>query len=252
MANEIQIKFNSFTLDDGGTYLVDSFKADESKAIHLHKIPGSQESRAEDGERESIVFKMSGSISSTNYDALRTAFDALKAALHDGIQKFTLDDDRYIMAQISSFGYEYKHLRTLLLWEATFVAHYPYWLAETPTVSDTTPTSGVGYTITNNGNSKARVKVEITPSATMTDACKVENQTNGESFQYRGTVAAGDVLEVDNHYDTDDHQVLNDGADGIVNFEGDFLELEPGANTIVFTGTATTAVKITCRDTYAA
>lgn len=141
-------------------------------------------------------------------------------------------------------------MRTLASWEATFVAHYPFWLAETATEDDRTPTSGVGYTLTNNGNAPARVKIEITPTAEMADECKVENQTNGQALQFRGTVAAGDVLEIDNRYDTDDFAVTNDAADAIDDYEGDLLELEPGENTIVFTGTAATAVKITFRDTY--
>jgi phage-related protein len=94
------------------------------------------------------------------------------------------------------------------------------------------------------------VKIEITPSSEMADACKIENQTNGKSFQYRGTVAAGEVLEVDNFYDGDAFQVLNDGADDIENFEGDFITLDPGDNTIIFTGTASTNVVITHRDTW--
>jgi phage-related protein len=250
MSNEIQLKFNSFTLDDGSTYLIDDFSIDENLSVPLHKIPNSEGSKAEDGERESITIKMSGSITGTNYDALRTSIDALKAALYDGIQKFTLDDDRYIMAQIQSFSPKWKRLRTLFVWEATFIAHYPFWLAETATTDTRTPTSGVGYTLTNNGNSPARVKIEITPTASMADACKVENQTNGKSFQYRGTVASGKVLEVDNQYDTDDQQVLNDGADAIVDYEGDFIVLEPGENTIIFTGTASTSVKFSFRDTF--
>ena len=44
------------------------------------------------------------------------------------------------------------------------------------------------------------------------------------------------VLEIDNRYDSDDLQVLNNAVDEIVYFEGDFLELDPGVNTIVFTG----------------
>lgn len=252
MADEVQVKFNSFSLDDGNTYLVDDIKADANNVINVHKIPGAQGSIVDEGERESLSFKLSGSITASDYDALRTAFDNLKAILYDGIKKFTLDDDRYIMAQLENFSYNYKKLRTLITWDATFVAHYPFWLNETETVSDETPTSGVGYVITNNGNARARCKIEVTaPAGGISDACKIENQTNGESLQYRGDVAAGKVLEIDGQYDTDDQEVLNDGVEAIVDYEGDFIELEPGENTIIFTGPAGTAVKFTFKDTYA-
>ena len=96
-----------------------------------------------------------------------------------------------------------------------------------------------------------RVKIEITaPGAGISDNIQVENTTLGQIFKYRGDVAAADVLEVDNRYDTDDFEVLNDGADDKANFEGDFITLAPGNNTIEFTGTASTGVKITYRAAY--
>ena len=72
----------------------------------------------------------------------------------------------------------------------------------------------------------------------------------GTLLRYRGDVAAADVLEIDNRYDTDDFEVLNDGSDDHANYEGDFLELAPGNNTITFTGTASTDVKLYYRATY--
>jgi len=249
MSNEVQIKFGSLTLDDSSTFLIDKITAKETKSVNTHKIPQSRGSIAEVAEREALTISISGSISNDDYDALRSSLDSLKAGLQDGLQKFTTDDDRYIMAQLESFSYDYVKLRTMVAWEATFIAHDPYWLAETPTVDERTPTSEVGYTIANNGNAPTRVKIEITaPSGGISDDCKIENQTNGQSFQYRGDIAEGEVLEVDNRYDTDDFEVLNDGDDDHVNFEGDFIDLDTGNNTIIFTGPAGTTVKITFRD----
>lgn len=114
-----------------------------------------------------------------------------------------------------------------------------------------TPTSGVGYTINNAGNAPARVKIEVTaPGGGIADNCQIENTTRGELCKYRGTIAAADVLEIDNHYDTDDFEVLNDGVSDMKNFEGDFIMLSPGDNTIEYTGTAGAQIKLTFRDTY--
>jgi phage-related protein len=251
MANEITIKFNALDLDDGDELCIESIEIEEKKQAPIHKIPQSQGSIAETAERESLTISVKGSVASTDYDALRTLIDSLKASLHDGIQKFITDDDRYINAQMVSFSYDYKTMRRLAVFDAEFIAHYPFWLAETATEDDRTPTSGAGYTLTNNGNAPARCKIEITaPSISLDDAVKIENQTNGKTFQFSGIVNAYEVLEVDNRYDTDDLQVLNDGADAIVDFEGDFIELDPGNNTIIFTGTDLTAVKITFKDTW--
>jgi len=248
MANEIQIKLGTFELDNGSVYAIEDISIQEKKTVNLHKIPKSDGSIAEEAKRESIEINVEGTIANSDYDALRSSLDDLKAAIHNGIQKFTMDDDRFIMAQFDSFKKEWVAFRTMIKFEITFVAHFPYWLSETEHEDDRTPTSGVGYVINNAGNAPARVKIEITPTAEMADACKIENQTSGESFQYRGTVTADKTLEIDNRYDTDDYEVLNDSDDDIENFEGDFVTLDPGDNTIVFTGTASTAVKITHRD----
>lgn len=251
MSNEIALKFGSFVLDDSSMFCINKISISEDKAVNIHKIPRTRGSIAEEAERQSLSITVSGSIVNSDYDALRTSFDLLKAALQDGLQKFTTDDDRYIMAQVESLSYEYVKLRTMITWEASFVAHYPYWLAETASVDDRQPTSGAGYAITNNGNAPARIKIEITaPAGGITDDIKIENQTTGKSFQYRGTINEAEVLEVDNRVDGDDFEVLNDGADAKVDYEGDLMELDPGENTIIFTGPAGTAVKITHRDTW--
>ncbi len=43
-------------------------------------------------------------------------------------------------------------------------------------------------------------------------------------------------------------EVLNDGVDDIKTFEGDFIILQPGNNTIEYTGTANAIVKFEWRD----
>jgi len=249
MANEISLKFGSLTFDSITT--ITDIKLSHKKSPRLSEIPKMGGSAAEVALLKSIAISIEGDIYGADYDTKRTNLDTLKAAFNNGIQKFTKDDDRYIMAQLDNLDDEDILLRNLSHWRATLIAHYPFWISETEHTDDRVPTSGVGYTITNNGNAPARVKIEITaPAGGISDAIKIENQTNGQSFQYRGNVAAAEVLEVDNRYDTDDFQVLNDGADAIVDYEGDFIELDPGENTIVFTGTAGAAVKIYHRDTW--
>ena len=159
------------------------------------------------------------------------------------------------MAQLKDFNYKYETLRTIATWSATFIASYPYWLAATGSsttkVIGTDVASGEGFTIANAGNAPARVKVEITaPAGGISDDIQIDNNTTSESMKYRGDLAASKVLEIDNRYDTDDFEVLNDGEDDTANFEGDFITLNPGNNTIVFTGTTGSSVKITHRPTY--
>lgn len=255
MANEIDLDFGTFNLDTASNVTIAEISIKESKTVKVSPIPKTDGAVAETGRRSHIVISVSGDVAGADYDTLRTNIDALKAALQNGSQKFTMDDDRYIMAQLQDFDYSYHVARTLAKWSAKFIAHYPFWLAESASESDKTEgvdiTSGVGYTVNNPGNAPARVKVEFTaPGGGISDDIQLENTTLGQLLKYRGDVAAADVVEIDNRYDSDEFQVLNDGSDDIANFEGDFITLAPGDNTIEFTGAAGTAVKLTYRATY--
>jgi len=248
--NEIQLYFGSLKLDSTNNITVSNVEVKEKKTVHTTKIPKTDGSIAELGRRESLQISVSGDIAGTDYDDLRTNIDTLRAGLQNGLQSFTTDDDRTLRAQLVSFDFSYVVMRRLATWKATFSAHYPFWLGAEAT--DTrTPTSGVGYVINNAGNAPTRVKVEITaPAGGLADDIQLENTTVGELFKFRGTVAAAKVLEIDNRYDTDDYQVLNDSVDAHTNFEGDFLTLDPGNNTIEFTGGADTSVKLTYKPAY--
>lgn len=250
MANETRLYFGSLNLASYDLVL-STIRIKESKSIKLFDIPRIDGSVAEQAKRKSLVISVEGTVIGSDYDLLRANIDTVKAALQSGLQKFTTDDDRYMMAQMQSFNYEYRTLRTFAEIRAEFLAHYPFWLSETMITDERTPTSGVGYTITNNGNAPTRVKVEFTaPVGGIVDNIQMENITRSELFKYRGTVVVGQILEVDNRVDSDDFQVLNNGVDDHKNFEGDFFTLVAGANTIKFTGQAGTIVKLSYRDAW--
>lgn len=237
MANEIEIKFGTFELDDTNSVTVGGIDIKERKQVKLENIPKSDGSIAETAKRSGYTIDVEGDVEGADYDTARTNLDALKAALYNGKQKFTIDDDRYVMAQLQSFSVEPVILRRLWKWKATFVSNYPFWLSETEYTDDRDPTSGVGYTINNAGNAPTRLKVEVkAPSGDITDNCQLENTTRGELCKYRGTIAEGETLEIDNRYDTDDFEVLNNTVSDKANFEGDFLNLSAGDNTIEYTG----------------
>lgn len=249
MANEITIKFGSLALDSTNNITIGNISIKEVKPVTTTSIPKTDGTIAEIAKRTAIQIQVEGDISGSEYDDLRTKIDALKAALQNGLQKFITDNDRYIYAQLKDFEFTYEVMRTFATWRATFIAHYPFWLSETEHTDARTPTSGVGYTINNAGNAPVRVKIEVTaPAGGIADNCQIENTTRGELMKYRGTIAATKILEVDNRYDTDDFEVKNDGVDDHANFEGDFIMLSPGDNTIKYTGTASATVKIYWRD----
>lgn len=251
MSNEIDLDFGSLNLDSTNNITISDISISEKKNVQVSNIPKTDGSVAETAKRSKIEITVKGDIGGADYDDLRTNLDTLKAGLQNGMQKFTTDDDRYIMGQLSDFRYDFVVFRRLAEWSAKFICHYPFWLAESETTDDRTPSSGVGYTVNNPGNAPARCKVEITaPAGGISDNIQLENTTRGDLLKFRGDVAAAKVLEIDNRYDTDDYEVLNDGSDAHEDFEGDFLILNPGDNTIEFTGEANTAVKIYFKATY--
>lgn len=247
----IDLDFGTLNLDITNNINIESISIKEKKRSPIYAIAKADHSISETPRRSELQISISGDVAGTDYDDLLSNIDTLKAGLQNGSQKFTLDEDRYIMAQMTSFDYKYVKLSNFATWTATFQAAYPYWLSESATVSDETPTSGVAYDVVNAGNAPARCKIVFTaPAGGIADNLVFENITRSEGMNFRGTVAAGTNLEVDNRYDTNFFEVLNNGTDDHVNFEGDFITLSPGTNSVEFTGEAGTQVVITFRSAW--
>lgn len=249
MANEIDIDIGTFNLDETNKVAINDINIRISKKLSQSKIPKQEGSIIPVAKRAEIDIALSGTIIGTDYDNLRANLDNLKAAFEsEAEQKLTLDDDRFIMVQYKDFSYSYETLRTFSKFSVTVVASYPLWLSETLSSDERVPTSGVGYTINNPGNAPTRLKVTITaPAGGISDDCVLENTTKNDLMKYRGTIAAGKSLIVNDRMDQDDQTVTNDGVEDWANFEGDFLSLDPGDNTIKFTGTSGSTVKLEFR-----
>ncbi len=249
MSNEIQVFFGSFQFT--GNYSVSNVDIPEPMPVRISNIPKNDGSVAEEAKRKSVEIKLKGTVKGSDYDDLRSNMDDLRAAIYAGKQFLTFDDDRKIKCQLKSFSTKSIFFRRYIAFNISFIADYPYFVSQSETPDDRVPTSGVTYNLTNNGNAPARCKIEITaPGGGISDDIQIDNTTNGQQCKYRGDVAAGEDLEIDNRYDTDDFEVLNNGVDDFTNFEGDFMVLEPGVNAVKFTGPASTGVKFTWRDTY--
>jgi len=247
MADEIDINIGSFNLDETNNIAIADIDIKIAKAISQSALAKSHGSVIPIGKRQNVSVKVKGTIIGSNYDALRTNLDNLKGALEkDTEQNLTIDDDRKISVQYSGFSYSYRTLRTFADFSFDLIASDPFWYDLTIDNDTRTPTSGVGYTVNNPGNAPTRCKVRLTNNSggVVADNIKLKNNTTGEEFQYRGTLADTKALVVNNRVDDEDQSVLNDGTDDIKNFEGDFITLDAGDNTIVYTGAANVQVKI--------
>lgn len=253
MANEVQFYIGTFLLDNTNGVSINDIQIAIQKTVQQFALPKYDGSVIPIGKRSSITARIRGSVTAADYDALRTALDNLKNAFDDTAEKkFTTDDDRQLFVQYKSFSYSWKAIRTFADFSVEIVASDPLFYSQTLNSDSRTPTSGVGYTVTNAGNKPTRCKVTITaPAGPVAAACLLQNSTTGEVFQYNGTIAGTEVLVVNNRVDTPDYVVTNDGVSDWSNFVGDFLTLAVGSNTIVWTSSvAGVTVKIEWRDAY--
>ena len=250
MSATITLAFGSLALNSTNNITISGISEKSSKPVQATNIPVTHGAIAEEAKIGPKTITIQGDIVGSGYEALRTNIDALKAGLMNGIQNLTKDDERYIACQLKDFSYAYDHLTLRATWTASFIAHFPFWLSQTLNTDTRTPTTGVGYTITNAGNAPTRVKIAITaPGGGITDAMQIENTTRAEICSYRGTVAATKILIIDNRVASDDFAVTNDSASDLANFEGDFINLDAGANTIELTGTMGSTV-VSWRDAW--
>jgi phage-related protein len=207
---------------------------------------------AETAKDKDCIITIRGQVRGDNYGRTLDKLDTLRDAMRAGKQKFTLDDKRYIYAQLKSFQHDYSVLQRLIDFKAQLVANYPFWRSETLNVDRRTPTSGTAFNVYNNGNASARVKIKlVAPAGGISDDIQFDNDTNSQQFKFRGDVAATEELIMDNRVDSDDDFVVtNDGDDAHQYFEGDFLTLDPGKNEIKYTGTASAVITLYWRDTW--
>lgn len=254
MANEVDINIGTFDLDSSNNVAIEDIQVSIMKSVAEHALPKYHGSVIAIGKRKSMTVRIRGSVKGSDYDALRTSLDSLKNAFDDTAEKkFTTDDDRQLFVQYRNFSYSWEAIRTFLRFSVELIASDPFWLSQTLNSDSRTPSTGVGYTITNAGNAPTRVKVTITAGAggIVANDIKLQNTTVGETFQYNAAVAAAQDVVVNNKVDTPDLVVTNNGVSDFQKFEGDFITLNPGANTIVFTSLAVNpVVKLEWRDAY--
>lgn len=253
MADEVDINIGTFDLDQTNNVAVEDINVSVAKSIQEFDLPKFHGAVVPIGKRKTINVRIRGTITGSNYDNLRSKLDGLKAAFEGSSeQNLTLDDDRILKVQYRNFAYSYKTLRTFSDFSVDLVASDPLWYAASLTTSDQNPVSvGTPFIVNNPGNAPARVKIQVShATATIQDDCRLENQTTGETMQYRGTLFSGQDLIVNNRMSSQDLSVTNNGVDDIKNFEGDFITLNPGNNSLVFTGVNGTRVQIIFRAAY--
>ena len=249
----IDIDIGTFNLNSSNNVSVATFVEQVQKSVKESVIPKGDGSVAPIGVRSAIIFQISGAVKGTTYTTLRDNLIALKNAFESSVeQKLTLDNERVIRVQLLGFSSEIIFMQGLARWSCQLLAKDPYWYSETLNSDSNITTAAPSQSITNSGNQKARLKITITAGGnTVIDDFKLVNSTLGITIQYRGTIAAGKDLVINNRVDQDDFTVETDGVNDKVNFEGDLPAMASGSNSwVLTTAIASVTVKIEWRDPY--
>lgn len=181
---------------------------------------------------------------------LRTKMDALLAALNTGRQKLYLHSDRFTYATKKSVTTNYDHSSFMRYCDVSivFLCDTGFWESETAS-SDTwsSPASGGTKVVANAGNANAQPIYALTFGTA--GIANVRLALGSDYFTLLGPVGAGDVIRVDVAAKT--VTLASSEADKIAMFEGTFLSLTPGNNTLTYTlvsGPAVSQIVTSWRD----
>lgn len=178
---------------------------------------------------------------------LRTTLDTLSNLFNQLDQQLQLWDDRYITATKATFGFAYVPGSAMRVvdFQVSFLCADPFTYSTSGSTNSYNLTTGdVAIDITNNiyrqsdtlnytGTFLTFPVYTITAGATPLTHITIRNLTIGRQFVYSGTVAPTKSLVVD----TANFLVTNDGTSDLTNWNGDFIWLQPGNNSLQFEGT---------------
>lgn len=193
---------------------------------------------------EPKTIKVSGIITGSGYEALRTTINTFEQNLNLlGRQALYLLDDRYIYAVKKTLNKSYHRSGLKCGYDLTFVCEDPFWLSTSLTTVSSIAITGGGSTdavsITPSGNAPAPVKFTLVASADIGSVMFYNSYSLIDRFLkfYSATekVLTGNRLVLD----TSDKSATNAGANALSNITGDFFTLYPGvANSVQVTADA--------------
>jgi phage-related protein len=201
------------------------------------------EAVVEDARRINIK----GTIMKASAELLRNTIDDLSELFMRRNCRLQLWDDRFRYAYKSEFTFAYiiGSAMKAVDFELQFFCPDPFWYSVTPVTEPwTLSTSDTpiditdnkwrrAFTLTNTGKIYTVPKITVTATGGVgLTTVIVRNLTQGLYWIYSGNVAASKSLVVN----AIDFTVRNDGNDDLTNWNGDFLVLRPGANSMEIEG----------------
>ena len=222
------------------TFEITDFGIDND--IQEENIPRQHGSVIQAPYLKSRAIKISGFIHNSTVAASHAEFLAMQKALLAGEYNFQYRSDRYIKCYTRKIQPKSKEGtdRAVLDIDITLMAQNPFFYSAGASISDVqTPVKGttLSFGLNNEGDvfSEPIFKICAIDGLTggaISDDILLTNLTNNKIIRFRGVIASGLTMEVD----SDELTVINNGVDGLSNFEGDFITLDAGTNLFQYVG----------------
>jgi hypothetical protein len=238
-----QIQFSGLTLDGFREWSEDMpSRVTESR---FPRRPGTIAPRVP--VADSRVISLAGDIVKSSETELKTYLENLNQALTDlgRARLFLRDDNRYIWAVKRALRIQYiageapsTHVRCFI----EFLADDPYWYSATPS-TDTQVVGAVNvftWTLTSGGKTRTPLVMQIdrTGGGQQKLDIIITNTTTGLFQRWNGSLTFGGRLI----FDAVNNRVTINGGNGLRDFQGRLLFLEPGINNLRYDGPANATI----------
>lgn len=238
----IDIRFGAYQFESNTD--VTMFEVENESRVLEQAIPRRHGWRADEAYISGMRIRIGGTIIGTDAAEARATLNAMKNAFNSGKQLLRIWSDREVLCQKSYFLSRVpKSIAWEIEWEAElFAEDYAFRSVSITEQEETIASSPETNSFTNNGNVPSTAIIRITAgSSNIAAGLRIDNETTGEYFTYNAQIDAGDWIEID----TDLHTVVDqDGNNVFQYFAQTFFKLDPGANSIKWTGTATGSPKL--------
>jgi len=235
-------------------WVFDKFDISEARRKSQFPIIRSDNVVTPVGKLNATKLKLSGTIAGTGYNSFRDSIRQLKRLLRSGVQRVSIDDERYIDALYTNMTLK-PETQDYGKIKVSMVCQNPNFNQIYPQYYSTTPVSTATFYITNNSDVTVPCKIIITGSAagTIDDAMTLINVDTDSEAAYRGVISATQELVVDKGFDTfNTYKIELDGSSVYNSYEGDMFALQSGVNAFVYTGTAAGTLEFYWREGYVA
>jgi phage-related protein len=202
--------------------------------VSSDRIPRAHGSKVQAPYLKERKIQVSGKLHNSTQAATETQFIAMQQALLFQVEKsFQMSSSKYINCYCEKIDPRPAQGtdRAVLEVDINLVAANPFFYSTgaSYSFSGVVPAGVSNFSIDNNGTVFSEPIFNFyAATMTITDGVSVANLTNGKGMRYRGVVSRGTTLKIN----CETFEVLNNGVDGMSWFEGDFLTLEPGTNSL--------------------